>query len=92
MHNMDHASIWEADLTHPAMGAPLCFTTSRLMSVEEFKVPPPKIASQLHVRRAASDPSKGEISGNNKILSASPTLSGASHCKIIDFIEKVVNN
>ena len=54
---------WYAASSHPAMGETFCSPINRLVSAKEFKVPPPKIASQFRLRSAASDPSEGQRSG-----------------------------
>ena len=58
------------------------FPIRRLVSVKEVRVPTPNIASHSQVRSAASNPAKGERSGNKKILRASPTPSGSLVLKV----------
>ena len=72
-----HTLSWDKALSQPAMGTTFCFPISRLVSVKEVKVPPPKIASHSIVITVASNPAKGERSGNKNILRAPPTFSGS---------------
>ena len=74
---MAHAYSWYAASYQPAMGATLCFLISSLVSVNEVKVSPSKIASHFQVGRAASEPTDGESSGKIKILIAPPIPSGS---------------
>ena len=60
------------------MGATFCFPITRIVSVKEVKVPPPNIESHFCVMRAASDPVKGDRSGNKKMFSTSLTPYGSS--------------
>ena len=73
--NRAQSSSWNSASSQHTMVATFCFPISRLMSVKEVKVLPPKIASHFRVRRAASDPAEGERSGNKNMFSVSYTLS-----------------
>ena len=64
------------------MGETFLFPIRRLVSAKKVKVPPPKIVSHFRVRSAASDPDKGERSGNKSIFRASPTPYGSLVWKV----------
>ena len=74
MQNTAQASIWEADLYQPEMGATFCLPIRRIVSVKEVKVKPPMIAYHLIFSSADSDPAKGERSGKRKMLIEPPLL------------------
>ena len=71
------ASSWDDAFFQPAIEETFCFPISRLMYAKEVKVLPPKIAYHFCVRSAASNPAKGERSGNVKVFRAYPTPSGS---------------
>ena len=77
MKKTAQVSSWDAALSYPVMGETFCFPISRILSAKEVKVLPPKVVSHFPVRSAASDPTKGERSGNKNIFRASYTLSGS---------------
>ena len=64
------------------MGVTFLSPISIIVSEKEVRVPPPKIVYHFQVRRAVSDPSKGERSENKNIFRAHPTLSGCLVWKV----------